>query len=213
MKRQTLNPEILNRCLKLIEEVYDESMYGENDIYRIKDLIHSVDKNHWKSKQWLVREFYKLYDHNQGSFYVGGGWYGLLSHLMRMQWPEEGLNLTSGDIDPRCEEFGWKLFHNSDINFVTEDMTSRDLSEYSAIISTSCEHVEPEVLEKFIRSKNSNAWVVLQTNNYDELDSHINCYPDVMSFANWVEPHLRERVYFAGTLRLGDFDRFMVIGK
>lgn len=208
-----MNPEILNRCLKLIEEVYDESMYGENDIYRIKDLIHSVDKNHWKSKQWLVREFYKLYDHNQGSFYVGGGWYGLLSHLMRMQWPEEGLNLTSGDIDPRCEEFGWKLFHNSDINFVTEDMTSRDLSEYSAIISTSCEHVEPEVLEKFIRSKNSNAWVVLQTNNYDELDSHINCYPDVMSFANWVEPLIKERIYFAGTLRLGDFDRYMVIGK
>ena len=208
-----MNPEILNRCLKLIEEVYDESMYGENDIYRIKDLIHSVDKNHWKSKQWLVREFYKLYDHTQGSFYVGGGWYGLLSHLMRMQWPEEGLNLTSGDIDPRCEEFGWKLFHNSDINFVTEDMTSRDLSEYSAIISTSCEHVEPEVLEKFIRSKNSNAWVVLQTNNYDELDSHINCYPDVMSFANWVEPLIKERIYFAGTLRLGDFDRYMVIGK
>ncbi len=208
-----MNPEILNRCLKLIEEVYNESMYGENDIYRIKDLIHSVDKNHWKSKQWLVREFYKLYDHNQGSFYVGGGWYGLLSHLMRMQWPEEGLNLTSGDIDPRCEEFGWKLFHNSDINFVTEDMTSRDLSEYSAIISTSCEHVEPEVLEKFIRSKNSNAWVVLQTNNYDELDSHINCYPDVMSFANWVEPLIKERIYFAGTLRLGDFDRYMVIGK
>ena len=208
-----MNPEILNRCLKLIETVYDESMYGENDIYRIKDLIHSVDKNHWKSKQWLVREFYKLYDHNQGSFYVGGGWYGLLSHLMRMQWPEEGLNLTSGDIDPRCEEFGWKLFHNSDINFVTEDMTSRDLSEYSAIISTSCEHVEPEVLEKFIRSKNSNAWVVLQTNNYDELDSHINCYPDVMSFANWVEPLIKERIYFAGTLRLGDFDRYMVIGK
>ena len=53
-----MNPEILNRCLKLIEEVYDESMYGENDIYRIKDLIHSVDKNHWKSKQWLVDEFY-----------------------------------------------------------------------------------------------------------------------------------------------------------
>ena len=208
-----MKAEILNRCLKLIEEVYDESMYGNNDIYRIKDLIHSVDNNHWKSKQWLVREFYKLYDHDQGSFYIGGGWYGLLSHLLRIQWPEESLNLTSGDIDPRCEEFGWKLFHNDDINFVTEDMTSCDLSEYSAIISTSCEHIEPEILEKFIKNKHNDAWIVLQTNNYDELDSHINCYPDVMSFANWVEPLLKERVYFAGTLRLGDFDRYMVIGK
>jgi len=208
-----LNQEILNRCLKLIEEVYDESMYGNNDIYRIKDLIHSVDNNHWKSKQWLVDEFYKLYDHDQGSFYVGGGWYGLLSYLIRDKWPDENLNITSGDIDPRCEEFGWKLYHSSDINFVTEDMISSDLHEYSAIISTSCEHVEPDVLEKFIKSKNNDAWVVLQSNNYEELDSHINCQPDVMTFANWVEPLLSERVYFAGTLRLGDFDRFMVIGK
>jgi len=208
-----LQQEILNRTLKLIEEVYDESMYGENDIYRIKDLIHSVDTNHWKSKQWLVDEFYKLYDHDQGSFYIGGGWYGLLSYLIRDKWPDENLNITSGDIDPRCEEFGWKLYHNSDINFVTEDMISSDLHEYSAIISTSCEHVEPDVLEKFIKSKNNDAWVVLQSNNYEELDSHINCQPDVMTFANWVEPLLSERVYFAGTLRLGDFDRFMVIGK
>ena len=59
-----MQQEILNRTLKLIEEVYDESMYGENDIYRIKDLIHSVDTNHWKSKQWLVDEFYKLYKHD-----------------------------------------------------------------------------------------------------------------------------------------------------
>ena len=208
-----MQQEILNRCLKLIEEVYDESMYGNNDIYRIKDLIHSVDNNHWKSKQWLVDEFYKLYDHDQGSFYIGGGWYGLLSYLIRDKWPDENLNITSGDIDPRCEEFGWKLYHNSDINFVTEDMISSDLHEYSAIISTSCEHVEPDVLEKFIKSKNNDAWVVLQSNNYEELDSHINCQPDVMTFANWVEPLLSERVYFAGTLRLGDFDRFMVIGK
>ena len=208
-----MQQEILNRCLKLIEEVYDESMYGDNDIYRIKDLIHSVDNNHWKSKQWLVDEFYKLYDHDQGSFYIGGGWYGLLSYLIRDKWPDENLNITSGDIDPRCEEFGWKLYHNSDINFVTEDMISSDLHEYSAIISTSCEHVEPDVLEKFIKSKNNDAWVVLQSNNYEELDSHINCQPDVMTFANWVEPLLSERVYFAGTLRLGDFDRFMVIGK
>ena len=213
MKRLTLQTEILNRCLKLIEEVYDESMYGDNDIYRIKDLIHSVDNNHWKSKQWLVDEFYKLYNHDQGSLYVGGGWYGLLSHLIRDAWPDERMNITSGDIDPRCEEFGWKLYHNSDINFVTEDMISSDLHEHSAIISTSCEHVEPNVLEKFIKSKNNDAWVVLQSNNYYELDSHINCHDDVMQFANWVEPHLNEKIYFAGTLNLGDFDRFMVIGK
>ena len=212
MKRLTLKEKILNRTLKLIEEVYDESMYGNNDIYRIKDLIHSVDKNHWKSKQWLVDEFYKLYNHTDGSFYIGGGWYGLLAHLIRDAWPNESLNITSGDIDPRCEEFGWKLFHSSDINFMTEDMVSRDLSEYSAVISTSCEHIEPQILEKFIKSKRKDAWVVLQSNNYYELDEHINCYPNATSFANWVKP-LVKKIHFTGTLNLGDFNRFMVIGK
>jgi hypothetical protein len=208
-----LNPEILNRTLKLIEEVYDESMYGDNDIYRIKDLVHSVDSNHWKSKQWLVDEFYKLYNHDKGSFYIGGGWYGLLSHLIRDAWPNESLNITSGDIDPRCEEFGWKLFHSSDINFVTEDMSSHDLYKYSAIISTSCEHIEPQILEKFIKSKHKNAWIVLQSNDYYELDSHINCFPNEGAFTKWVKPFLDEKVYYSGTLNLGDFNRFMVIGK
>jgi len=208
-----LKAEILNRCLKLIEEVYDESMYGDNDIYRIKDIIHSVDNNHWYSKQWLVREFYKLYNHTSGSFYIGGGWYGLLAHLIREKWENESLNIISGDIDPRCEEFGWKLFYNSDIQFITEDMVSRNLSEYSAIISTSCEHIEPQILEKFIKSKRDNAWVVLQTNNYYELDEHINCYPDTNTFAKWVSPLLNDKIYYAGTLHLPDFDRFMVIGK
>ena len=208
-----MKAEILNRCLKLIEEVYDESMYGDNDIYRIKDIIHSVDNNHWYSKQWLVREFYKLYNHTSGSFYIGGGWYGLLAHLIREKWENESLNIISGDIDPRCEEFGWKLFYNSDIQFITEDMVSRNLSEYSAIISTSCEHIEPQILEKFIKSKRDNAWVVLQTNNYYELDEHINCYPDTNTFAKWVSPLLNDKIYYAGTLHLPDFDRFMVIGK
>jgi hypothetical protein len=69
------------------------------------------------------------------------------------------------------------------------------------------------VLEKFIKSKRKDAWVVLQSNNYYDLDSHINCFPNASSFAAWVDPLLSERVYFAGTLKLGDFDRFMVIGK
>ena len=92
-------------------------------------------------------------------------------------------------------------------------MVSRDLTEYSAIISTSCEHIEPEILEKFIKSKRKDAWIVLQTNNFYELDSHINCQDNVMQFANWVEPLLSEKIYFAGTLNLGDFERYMVIGK
>ena len=72
---------------------------------------------------------------------------------------------------------------------------------------------ELEILEKFIKSKRKDAWVVLQSNNFYELDSHINCFPNEKAFANWVKPFLDEKIYYSGTLNLGDFDRFMVIGK
>ena len=74
---------ILYRSLKLVEEIYDESMYGDPDIYRIKDIVHSVDINHWKSKQWLVDMFSQVYGFESGKVFVAGGWYGLLSFLLR----------------------------------------------------------------------------------------------------------------------------------
>ena len=45
---------ILYRSLKIIEEIYNESQYGVDDLYRIKDIIHSLDDNHWDGKKWLV---------------------------------------------------------------------------------------------------------------------------------------------------------------
>ena len=49
-----MKEQILYRSLKIIEEIYDESQYGIDDLYRIKDIIHSLDENHWVGKQWLV---------------------------------------------------------------------------------------------------------------------------------------------------------------
>ena len=59
-----MEAKILNRGLKLIENFYNASMYTDevwdNDLYRIKDTIDSLDSNHWKSKQWLVDELTKV---------------------------------------------------------------------------------------------------------------------------------------------------------
>ena len=215
MRRSTLDPLILNRSLKLIEEIYDESMYGSNDIYRIKDVVHSLDRNHWESKQWLVEELYKLYKFDTGSFYIGGGWHGLLAFLLRQQWDESKLNITSGDIDPKCEKLAYKLFYDQDINFITEDIETADLSKYSAVISTSCEHIEKRVLGEFIERKNEDSWIVLQSNNFYDCPSHISCHDTIEDFIKWVRPHIKEKIYYAGVQPTFDnyFDRFMIIAK
>ena len=80
-----MEAKILNRGLKLIENFYNASMYEneywDNDLYRIKDIIHSLDSNHWRSKQWLVDKLVKVYK-DDGEIHVAGGWNGLLAYLL-----------------------------------------------------------------------------------------------------------------------------------
>ena len=206
-----MNSKILYKALKLAEEVYDESMYGVDDLYRIKDIVHSVDKNHWESKKWLADKLFDLYNHDAGKFYVAGGWYGMMAYQLRQKWAGEEMNIISADCDPMCEDNAWELFGEYDIDFRTVDVNEeQDLSQYSAIINTSCEHMEQEDLLSIIERKDRQAWVAFQTNNYVDLNSHINCWPTAQLFAkslklNWVAS--------VETLQLKDFNRFMVIGK
>lgn len=186
-------------------------MYGVDDLYRIKDIIHSVDSNHWKSKEWLAKEFYKIYNHSAGHFYVVGGWYGMMAYQLRKVWSNASMNITSSDMDPMCDFYGWELFYDQDIAFETIDVNDKlDFSKYSAIINTSCEHMEQEDLIEIIKRKPTNTWICFQTNDYNDLDSHINCWPTAKTFANSLG--LRQIAY-VGSLDLGDFNRHMVIGR
>jgi len=206
-----LQSKILYKALKLVEEVYDETMYGVDDIYRIKDIVHSVDKNHWESKKWLADKLFELYGHDAGKFYIAGGWYGMMAYQLRQAWPEPQMNIISADCDPMCEEYGWRLFDGYDISFKTIDVNDeQDFSEYSGIINTSCEHMEQEDLISIIEKKPKQTWVAFQTNNYVDLHSHINCWPTAQLFAESLG--LKYTAY-VDTLELKDFNRFMVIGR
>ena len=205
------NSTILYRTIKLSEEIYNESMYGVDDLYRIKDLSHSVDDNHWISKQLLAEKFYELYNHDAGKLLVLGGWYGMIAYQLRKQWPEKQMNIISTDMDPMCEEYGYKLFHDYDIAFSTLNISdSFIIPQVTGIVNTSCEHMEQKSLINIVKNKDKDCWVAFQSNNYTWLDSHINCHPTADDFAESLE---LDWVACVDTLDLGDFQRFTVIGK
>ena len=202
---------ILYRTIKLSEEIYNESMYGVDDLYRIKDLSHSVDDNHWISKQLLAEKFYELYNHDAGKLLVLGGWYGMMAYQLRKQWPDKQMNIISTDMDPMCEEYGYKLFHDYDIAFSTLNISdSFIIPQVTGIVNTSCEHMEQKSLINIVKNKDKYCWVAFQSNNYTWLDSHINCYLTAETFAESLE---LDWVAYVDTLDLGDFQRFTVIGK
>jgi len=206
--------------LKVIEHIYDESQYGVNDLYRIKDLRHSLDANHWKSKEWLARTFKPIYDEvygtgKGGNFYIAGGWYGLLADILKDYFPEDNYHVVSGDMDPMTDYYGELLFPERKFGFKVEDATGElDLSNVTALISTSVEHIDRDDICDLIRKKPENAFVVLQSNNYGDLDSHINCSPSLKEFVDWVRPCLSKGwICYQGALDLGDFVRYMVIAQ
>ena len=49
----------LLNALSIIENIYDDAMYNNGDMFRIKDIIHSVSSNQISSKEWLAYEFKK----------------------------------------------------------------------------------------------------------------------------------------------------------
>lgn len=213
------NSLVLYQSLKAIEQIYNESQYGVNDLYRIKDIIHSLDDNHWRSKQWLVRTFKDIYDgvYGQGSggnFYIAGGWYGLLGYLLKEEYPADNYHVISADMDPMSDYYGKKIFPDHKFNFQIEDSTNINIEDATALISTSCEHIDREDLCDLIKSKKTDAFVVLQSNNYEDLDSHINCSESLDEFVEYIQPCLSKGwIAYKGALNLGEFERYTVIGQ
>lgn len=189
-------------------------MYGDDDLYRIKDIVHSVDSKQWTSKQWLVDTLNTLNVNPDPGIFIAGGWYGLMAYLLRKHYIKTPI--VSADMDKKAKVFGKKLFNGSNIEFLATDVT-RGLygyNHYGLIVSTSCEHIDREDLCDFIRKKNPDATIALQSNDYFELPSHINCSETLDEFVSYVAPCLHQKeVLFQGSLNLGDFNRFMVIGK
>lgn len=206
-----MEAEILNRGLKLIENFYDASMYEneywDNDLYRIKDIIHSLDSNHWQSKQWLVNELTKVYK-DDGKIHVAGGWNGLLAYLLSKHYS----NIISSDIDPVCKMVGRILFNNSNINFKVENFNTPELfADADVLVCTSVEHIDREDIISTIEElqMRGDKIIALQSNNYFDLNCHINCSHSLDEFVEYTDLD----VMYKGELDLGDFTRYMVIGK
>jgi hypothetical protein len=179
------------------------------------------------SKKWLVS---KIKDLKLGTIILCAGWHGSLIYLFN----REGIKFKqcfSFDMNPNCiktsellnkelvlKNWKFKATHADilkiDYNpcvFKTEKADgSTETKEIkpNTIINTSCEHI-----------KNYDIWynklpkrklIILQSNNYYEQKEHINCVKDIEEFK---QSSPMSNILFEGTLNLGMYKRFMLIGK
>lgn len=213
---------LLFEALNLVSEIYTASMYDEvYDLFRIKDITDSLSQGQYDSKIWAVNELLPLIkqhdlnsniEDNYNSCFVIGGWYGLFSYLLA----QKGFTKTikNIDLDPRCEEFGYKLRQHDNVFFKTDDgIDSFHTFNYDnkVVVCTACEHIDPDELEFMIRQKKPGMLMCLQSNDYFEIDSHINCKKSLDDFIKSLP--LKEILYSGEKPWKNEYTRFMVIGK
>ena len=183
-----------------------------------------------RSKLWLVHELKKL-DVELGTVFLCAGWYATLA-VMLFQSNIKLDNVRSFDIDDTCvdiaETFNKPWFVDQwRFKSITQDIMDVDYDEHTwqywsnannrmsypivdspdTIINTSCEHIA-----------NFAAWydkipdgklVVLQSNNFFEVEEHVNCVNSIEEFA--VKAPM-QNILYSGELEFPKYKRFMLIG-
>lgn len=195
--------------------------------YPDTNLFDLFSKGQMHSKRWLVDELINV-NKPLGTVFLCAGWYGSLAMFLF----ESGMSvdkIRSFDIDGTCAPIadtinrswvidGWK-FKASTLDILEMEYpttyttyrangTSIELTETpNTVINTSCEHIKD--FNNWYNKIPVGTLVILQSNNYFEINEHINCVNDTKEF-NKKTP--MSDCFFLGELPLELYSRFMKIG-
>tara|TARA_B110000305_G_scaffold48846_1_gene52502 strand:- start:5246 stop:5941 length:696 start_codon:yes stop_codon:yes gene_type:complete len=194
------------------------------------DLSDALSWGQLKSKRWLVDELEKI-DLPLGTIFLCAGWYATLAAML-FQSKCNIDKIRSFDIDESCLQIADTINRNQvkeDWKFksITQDIMDIDYNKHewqiwsntnnrmnypitdtpNTIINTSCEHIEN--FEEWYAKIPSGKLVILQSNNFFEVDEHVNCVNDINEFKR-MSP--MNTVLYSGELQLPKYYRFMLIG-
>jgi hypothetical protein len=186
------------------------------DAIRDSDDRHRTLESFWKgqvnSKVWLAENLIGFVPVRPLNIVIYGGWNGVLASILF----NSNINIqriTSVDIDPVCEDIAntvnRRYLDQKKFSAITADMTTVTDESADVVINTSCEHITQAEYDKWLNNQSNDATIVLQSNNYFNLDEHIRCSTDLEDFVRMsnINPYLRK------TLETLKYDRYMLIGK
>lgn len=166
-----------------------------------------------KSKSWLIENLEKNSRIANANVVIHGGWNGVLASMLFNS--NIGIKkIISIDIDPSCEKIARTINKRQEIEgkfiAVTADMSEYEYNEIpDIVINTSCEHLFQPTYNKWFKNIPKSAKIVLQSNNYYELDEHVNCSNSLEEFIN--KSKLTD-IMIKDQLELPKYKRFMIIG-
>ena len=187
-----------------------DAIRNSDDRYRT---LESFWKGQVNSKVWLIEQLQKILNAQQSktTVVIHGGWNGVLSSLLF----NSNINvkhITSVDIDPLCEEIANTINKQQEIDgkftAVTADMCTH-VYDAQVVINTSCEHITQSQYNQWLLNVPEDSYIVLQSNNFFELEEHIRCAVSVDDFVKMSNI----QVLYKGELQTPKYNRYMIIGK
>lgn len=183
-----------------------------------------------KSKLWLEEKASACLK-SLGTVYLCAGWYATLGPML-FNSSLTVRNMRSFDIDPSVhviadlvnkdqEQDKWRFkSFEQDImtlgyakgfkaNFINNKGEAKHflLDKADTVINTSCEHIKD--FNKWYRKIPKGRTVILQSNNFIDVEEHVNAHETLESFI--ASAPMRKTLY-EGHLDLGEYQRFMKIG-
>jgi hypothetical protein len=184
---------------------------------RLLDAFSCFSQNQFDCKTWLVDclnqypYHFKYKTRDSIDIAILGGWYGLMAKLISTEFRLKPINnIYSYDFDTIATKIGKQIF--PEITFIEKDVTEIDLGRknFSIVINTSCEHIEQNLLYKSMDTAPAKTLFVLQSNNYTEIQQHINCVSDLDQFTEQYDSRLENIRAFE--LEKEKYTRFMIMG-
>ena len=133
--------------------------------------------------------------------------------MLRHHLKNKNIDIWNIDLDPMCEIVGRQLVgsdeHTHWIIASAIDAFIEDQDRPDIIVNTSCEHIEQQDLNLICKLKKKHALICFQSNNYEDIDSHINCHN---SLGDFVDSLKLEKVLFQSELARENYARYMVVG-
>ncbi|MBI33469.1 MAG: hypothetical protein CMD98_06355 [Gammaproteobacteria bacterium] len=221
--------------------------FNNNHPDEMHRFIASISENQYHCKEWLVDSLDRVGhmiprdENHQFKVEIIGGWFGFpLLEMLILRWGSSIKEIDFYEIDPfACKVLTvylkmWdvdfrniRIFnedyfksHESNTDGLQSDspvLYEKQFRRAHLIINTSCEHMEDMKVMKKAYEFPERTMLVLQSNDKDDEDDHINCVVDMDELAE--QAGIRQLYGDTKVLKSKDKDvltwwnRFMVMGK
>tara|TARA_Y100000004_G_C8838012_1_gene379221 strand:+ start:73 stop:747 length:675 start_codon:yes stop_codon:yes gene_type:complete len=199
---------------------------------RIVDVLNSLGERQQISKDWLVEKLnsYKYPFRNKLkkdsiSIMILCSWYGLLAYKLIEKFKIKKIErIHCVDFDPKSKRIANRLYRKIDNENLKngvltlikhwerniKDMPEKEFKNCEILINTSCEHLDQQTIYDTIDKTERGTLVILQSNNYDKIQEHINTVENLQEFVSQYQSRLINiEMYEKDFL---DYKRFMIIG-